>query len=91
MDFQRSAVNLGVDGSVNDSILRMLHRTAQPLTVIRGILEMTLTETMTAEEKKAWLEQAVEQITQASARFDQLRKTMEVQAGLHSEVRAIHV
>lgn len=75
----------------HDSILRMLHRTAQPLTTIRGILELTLTETMTAEEKKAWLEQAVEQISQASSSFNQLREIVIKQAGLYSEARALHV
>ena len=91
MDSQTNPMNFAVDNSVNDSILGMLHRTAQPLTVIRGILEMTLTEAMPAEEKNAWLERAVEQIEQANVRFEQLRKTVEVQAGLHPRARAVHV
>lgn len=80
-----------VDRSVNDAILRILHKTAQPLSTIRGILELTLTEAMTSEEKKAWLEQAVEQISQANSRFEQLRRVVEKQAGLHPEVKTLHV
>lgn len=76
---------------VNDTILRMLHRTAQPLTTIRGILELTLTEAMTTEEKKAWLQKAVEEISQANSSFDQLRKIVEKQAGLYPEARTLHV
>jgi signal transduction histidine kinase len=75
----------------NAAILRMLHHTAQPLTTIRGILELTLSEAMTAEEKKAWLQKAVEQISQANSSFDQLRKIVEKQTGLYPEVRTFHV
>jgi hypothetical protein len=79
------------DHAASDAILRILHKTAQPLSTIQGILELTLTEAMTAEEKKAWLEQAVEQITQANSRFDQLRRVVEKQAGLYGEGRVLHV
>ena len=80
-----------VDRSGNDALLRILHKTAQPLSTIRGILELTLTEAMTAEEKQAWLQEAVEQISQANSRFDQLRRAVEKQAGLGSEARTLHV
>jgi signal transduction histidine kinase len=80
-----------VDRSGNDAILRILHKTAQPLSTIRGILELTLSEAMTAEEKQAWLQQAVEQISQANSRFEQLRRFVEKQAGLGSEARTLHV
>jgi len=79
------------DRSVNDAILRILHKTAQPLSTIRGILELTMTEAMTAEEKQAWLQQAVEQISQANSRFEQLRRVVEKQAGLYPEARTLHV
>jgi hypothetical protein len=80
-----------VDHSANDAILRILHKTAQPLSTIRGILELTLTEAMTAEEKQAWLQQAVEQISQANSRFEQLRRAVEKQAGLYPEAKTFHV
>lgn len=80
-----------VDRSGSDAILRILHKTAQPLSTIRGILELTLTEAMTAEEKQAWLQQAVEQISQANSRFEQLRRVVEKQAGLGSEAKTLHV
>ena len=75
-----------VDHSAYEAILRILHKTAQPLSTIRGILELTLTEAMTPEEKKVWLQQAVEQISQANSRFEQLRRVVEKQ-----EERVLHV
>jgi len=80
-----------VDRSANDAILRILHKTAQPLSTIRGILELTLTEAMTPEEKHEWLQQAVEQISQANSRFEQLRRAVEKQAGLYPEAKTLHV
>ena len=91
MDSHVSGTTHYADPSVNDAILRLLHRTAQPLTTIQGILEMTLTESMTAEEKRAWLEKAVEQTVQATSDFNQLRKIVETWTCLNSEGRAMHV
>ncbi len=65
------------DRAAEDAILRILHRTAQPLSTVRGILELTLAEGMTADERQAWLQQAMEQIVQATATFDQLRQFVE--------------
>ena len=65
------------DRAAEDAILRILHRTAQPLSTVRGILELTLAEGMTADERQAWLQQAMEQIVQATATFDQLRQLVE--------------
>ena len=91
MDSHSSGITHNADRLANDPILRLLHRTAQPLSTIQGILEMTLTESMTAEEKRAWLEQAMEQIAQATSGFNQLRKFVETQACMNSEGRAMHV
>ncbi|MGA9527464.1 MAG: hypothetical protein WBS24_05060 [Terriglobales bacterium] len=57
----------------------MLHQIAQPLATVRGILELTLAEAMGADEKKAWLQQAMEQLLRATSGFDQLRQIMETQ------------
>jgi hypothetical protein len=91
MESQGMEVAHKIDRTANEAILRILHKTAQPLSTIRGILELTLTEAMTAEEKKAWLEQAVEQISQANSRFEQLRRAVEKQAGWYSEARTFNV
>ncbi|HVM91865.1 MAG TPA: hypothetical protein VMT67_03580 [Terriglobales bacterium] len=91
MNTSVAEVALNPDRPVADPILGMLHRTAQPLCTIRGILELTLTEAMTAEEKSVWLQKAVEQISQACTRFDQLRQIVEKQARSRTEARAMHV
>jgi len=91
MDSDVSGITHNADRFASDGILRLLHWTAQPLSTIQGILEMTLTETMTAEEKQAWLEQAMEQIAQATSGFNQLRKIMETQSGWNAEERTMHV
>lgn len=91
MESQRMETVHHADRSANDAILRILHKTAQPLSTIRGILELTLTEAMTAEEKKAWLEQAVEQISQANSRFEQLRRVVEKQADWFGEAKTFNV
>lgn len=77
MDFQSHEFTRNGDLSVEDAILMMLHRTAQPLSTLRGILELTLAEAMTADEKKAWLQQAMEQLLRATSNFEQLRELVE--------------
>lgn len=75
----KSGMAQGAERGGEDAILSILHRTAQPLSTARGILELTLEDAMTADEKKVWLQQAMEQIVQATARFDQLRQLLETQ------------
>jgi signal transduction histidine kinase len=79
MDSHRAGLAHNLDRTGEDAILRILHRTAQPLSTVRGILELTLEDAMTADEKKAWLQQAMEQIIEATATFDQLRQLVETQ------------
>jgi len=76
MDFHSSETR-NHDRAAEDAILRILHRTAQPLSTVRGIIELTLAEAMTADEKKVWLQQAMEQLLQATSTFDQLRELIE--------------
>jgi hypothetical protein len=77
MDSHSSGITHNHDRTAEDAILRILHRTAQPLSTVRGILELTLAEAMTADEKKAWLQQAMEQLLQATSTFEQLRQLVE--------------
>jgi hypothetical protein len=67
------------DLSTQDSILLLLHRTAQPLSTARGILELTLAEPMTEDEKRTWLQQAMAQVVQVTSNFDELRQMIEAQ------------
>jgi len=67
-------------GSVEDAVGQMLHRTAQPLTVIRGILELSLTQPMTADEQRSCLNQALARLSEVTAEFDELRELVNVRA-----------
>ncbi len=79
MDSHRAVIAQNPDPVGEDALLRILHRTAQPLSTVRGILELTLEDAMTADEKKVWLQQAMEQIIQATSTFEQLRQLVETQ------------
>lgn len=58
-------------------ILLILHRTAQPLSTVRGILELILADALPEDEKRMWLQQAVQQTLQIISSFTQLREVAE--------------
>jgi signal transduction histidine kinase len=78
-------------GTAEDTILRMLHRAAQPLSIILGILELTLTEDMTDEERKDWLQRSMDELLRVTATFDQLRQFVEMKKSgpMPKETRAV--
>jgi hypothetical protein len=55
-------------------ILHELHQTAQPLTVLQGLLELALLSSATAEEYRGVIQRAVEESRRVSSGFDQIRK-----------------
>jgi signal transduction histidine kinase len=57
-----------------DVILDELHQTAQPLTVLQGLLELALLSSATAEEYRGVIQRAVEESRRVSRGFDQMRK-----------------
>jgi DNA-directed RNA polymerase specialized sigma subunit len=91
MNSQGMATTCDLDQLANDEILHILHKAAQPLSTIQGILELTLSKDMTAKEIKEWLEKAAQQIMQANSTFRQLRVVVEKQAVWCSEGRAQNV
>jgi hypothetical protein len=67
-------------------MLLILHRTAQPLSTVRGILELILTEALTEDEKRKWLQQAMQQTLQIVSSFKQLREVAEESLPLPTEI-----
>jgi signal transduction histidine kinase len=55
-------------------ILHELHQTAQPLTVLQGLLELALLSSATAEEYRGVIQRAVEESRRVSSGFDRIRK-----------------
>jgi hypothetical protein len=62
------------DPIANGVIAHELHQTAQPLTVLQGLLELALLSSATAEEYRAVIQRAVEESRRVSSAFDQMRK-----------------
>jgi signal transduction histidine kinase len=54
-------------------ILHELHQTAQPLTVLQGLLELALLSSATAEEYRGVIQRAVEESRRVSRGFEQMR------------------
>ena len=65
---------IGASDPLASAISHELHRTAQPLTVLQGLLELALLSSSTPEEYRAVIQHAVEQSRRVSDGFDQLRK-----------------
>jgi hypothetical protein len=55
------------------AILHQLHQTAQPLTVLQGLLELALLSPATAEEYRAVIQRAVKESLRVTAGFEQMR------------------
>jgi hypothetical protein len=65
------------ESATRAEILLILHRTAQPLSTVRGILELILADALPEDEKRMWLQQAVQQTLQVVSSFTQLREVAE--------------
>ncbi len=78
MSINSTAMNDNQVGTSEDAILGMLHRAAQPLSTVLGIVELTLTEEMAADERKDWLQRAMDELLRLTATFDQLRQFVEM-------------
>jgi hypothetical protein len=55
-------------------MLHELHQTAQPLTVLQGLLELALLSSATVEEYRGVIQRAVEESRRVSTGFDRMRK-----------------
>ena len=73
-------MTLGSGQAANSAISRELHQTAQPLTVLQGLLELALLSSCTAEEYRGVIQRAIEQSRRIADGFDQLRKLVHLSA-----------
>jgi len=67
------------DQAITAAVSRELHRTAQPLTILQGLLELMLSSVSTAEECKSSLERAIEEVHRLTSCFDDVRKLVGLQ------------
>lgn len=64
---------MSVEQEIVDTIARGLHKTAQPLTVLQGMLELALLNAGTVDEYKQTIEQALEELQRVVDCFEHLR------------------
>jgi signal transduction histidine kinase len=71
--------NAASDPLVISPISRELHQTAQPLTVLQGLLELALLRSHTAEEYRNIIERAMEESRRVSGCFDHVRELVQLE------------
>jgi signal transduction histidine kinase len=59
---------------IASAVSRELHQTAQPLTVLQGLLELSLLKSGTIEEYRNSLERAINELQRVMAGFDHVRE-----------------
>ena len=64
---------MSVEQEIVDTIARGLHKTAQPLTVLQGMLELALLNARTVDEFKQAVERSLEELQRVTDSFDHLR------------------
>jgi len=63
-----------MDREVASAVSRELHQTAQPLTVLQGLLELSLLKSGTIEDYRSSLERAMNELQRVVAGFDHVRE-----------------
>jgi signal transduction histidine kinase len=64
---------LTADRSLKREISKRLHNTAQPLTVLQGVLELALLNARTPDEYRDSCQQAIAELRQVTECFDRVR------------------
>src|SRR5271168_336409 len=81
-------------GEVARAVSKELHQTAQPLTVLQGLLELSLLNAATIEEYRSSVERAINELQRVVAGFDHVRElihsTQMQPATLPSRKRTAH-
>jgi hypothetical protein len=67
------------DQTIVGAISRELHNTAQPLTILQGVLDLMLCSTSIDEDCKSQLVRAVEEVRRVTERFEDIRKLVALQ------------
>src|SRR5271170_6676512 len=79
-----------LNGEIASAVSKELHQTAQPLTVLQGLLELSLLKSGTIEEYRKSLERAIDQLQRVVAGFDHVRELIHsTQMSSHLQSSAI--
>jgi len=62
-----------MNGEIASAVSQELHQTAQPLTVLQGLLELSLLTSGTIEEYRSSMERAINELQRVVAGFDHVR------------------
>ncbi len=65
---------------------RELHKTAQPLTVLQGVLELALENAHTVEDYRQCCERAIAELRRVGDSFDEVRKLLRSSIRGHKEL-----
>jgi len=63
-----------MNGEIASAVSKELHQTAQPLTVLQGLLELSLLKSGTIEEYRSSVERAINEVQRVVAGFDHVRE-----------------
>ena len=70
---------------VREKLTRQLHQTTQPLSVLQGLLELTLVQARTADDYKHSVERAITELNRVIDGFEQLRTLVATAAAKGSQ------
>jgi signal transduction histidine kinase len=73
---EEQELEMAADCNLNKEISRRLHDTAQPLTVLQGMLELALLKAHTVEEYQHYCQQAIEELQRVTNHFHRVRELM---------------
>jgi signal transduction histidine kinase len=76
MPVEEQELEMAAGCNLNQEISRRLHDTAQPLTVLQGMLELALLKARTVEEYRDYCQQAIEELQRVTNHFDRVRELM---------------
>jgi len=63
-----------IDQGIAVAISRELHKTAQPLTALQGLLELSLQREQTVQQYRGSVEKAIQQLQRVTDCFGQIRR-----------------
>jgi hypothetical protein len=65
---------MALDQTIAEAMSRELHKTAQPLTILQGLVELMLSRVSASDECRKLLERAGEEVPRLACCFDDVRK-----------------
>ncbi|MBV8051373.1 MAG: hypothetical protein JOZ80_09305 [Acidobacteriaceae bacterium] len=67
---------VGINRSTAIAMSHELHKTAQPLTVLHGVLELALEKAHTVEDYRQCCQHAIAELQRVAESFDEVRKLL---------------